>query len=253
MREGYNRVATNNIVINNGLHPHVWYPNSGDVFTQNIVFTAHRPAIMDAAIDKKGKWGLEVDRNFFMSHEADRNKFRQNSCDSLSIIMSPAFIDAAGGDFRLTAEGLSTAVGFRNFPMDRFGVKKPSLKKIAKQPEIPALKIRKDPNAQSPAITASWYGITLSEPVGNDLSAYGVSLGEQGIGLDNIPAGSKPEKWGFRKGDLLLAINGQKIAKVTDLVKYLSDKGSESSHRILLIREQQPLTIIVSESLEKIR
>jgi len=167
--------------------------------------------------------------------------------------MSPAFIDVAGGDFRLTAEGLSTAVGFRNFPMDRFGVKKPSLKKIAKQPEIPALKIRKDPNAQSPAITATWYGIALSEPVGNDLSAYGVSLGEQGIGLDNIPAGSKPEKWGLKKGDLLLAVNGVKLSKVAELVKYLNDKRFELTHRFMLIRDQQPITIIVSETLEAIR
>ncbi|MCE2834126.1 MAG: PDZ domain-containing protein [Chitinophagaceae bacterium] len=253
MREGYNRMATNNIIINNGLHPHVWYPNSGDVFTQNIVFTAHRPAIMDAAIDKKGKWGLEVDRNFFMSNENDRHKFSQNNCDSLSVVLDPAFIDAAGGDFRLTAEGLSKATGFRNFPMDRYGVKKPSLKKIAKQPEIPALKIRKDANVKLPAISATWYGITLSEPIGNDLSAYGVSLGEQGIGLENIPTGSRPEMWGFKKGDLLLAVNGQKLSKVTDFAKYLSDKGFEQTHRFLIIRNQQPMTIIVSETLEKIQ
>lgn len=253
MREGYNRKATNNVIINNGLHPHVWYPNSGDVFTYNIVFTAHRPAIMDAAIDKKGKWGLEVDHNFFMSNENDRNKFRQNDCDSQSVVMDPAFIDAAVGDFRLTAEGLSKTPGFRNFPMERFGVKKPSLKKIAKQPEIPTLKIRKEANVKLPAISASWYGITLSEPIGNDLSAYGVSLGEQGIGLDNIQTGSRPEKWGLKKGDLILSVNGIKLSKVTELVKYLSEKGYEQTHRFLIIRNQQPITIIVSETLEKIQ
>jgi S1-C subfamily serine protease len=132
-------------------------------------------------------------------------------------------------------------------------VKKPSLKKIAKQPEIPALKIRKDANVKLPAISATWYAITLSEPIGNDLSAYGVSLGEQGIGLENIPTGSRPEKWGFKKGDLLLAVNGQKLSKVTDFAKYMSDKGFEQTHRFLIIRNQQPMTIIVSETLEKIQ
>ncbi len=137
--------------------------------------------------------------------------------------------------------------------MDRFGVKKPSLKKIAKQPEIPALKIRKEANATLPATTASWYGIMLSEPIGNDLSAYGVSLGEQGIGLENIPASGKPEKWGFKKGDLLLAVNGMKLSRVAALVKYLNDKRFDPTHRFLLIRDQQPMTIIVSETLEVIR
>lgn len=33
-REGYNRTATNNIIINNSFHPHVWYKESGDVFTK---------------------------------------------------------------------------------------------------------------------------------------------------------------------------------------------------------------------------
>ena len=40
MREGYDRIATNNIIINNGLHPHVWYVNSGDIFKNNILFKA---------------------------------------------------------------------------------------------------------------------------------------------------------------------------------------------------------------------
>jgi hypothetical protein len=253
MREGYNRIATNNIIINNGLHPHVWYANSGDVFSHNIVFTAHRPAIMDASIDKKGKWGREVNHNYFMSNENDRNKFQVNGCDSQSITMNPAFVNANSGDFRLTTDGLSKASGFQNFPMDRFGVKKTKLKKIAKQPEIPALKIRKEETDKGKATKGYWYGVMLTEPVGNDLSAYGVSLGEQGIALETIPSGSKPDKWNFRKGDLLLAVNGYKLATISAMVRYLSEHGFDLNHRFLLIRDQQPMTITVSESLEKIR
>ncbi len=253
MREGYNRMATNNIIINNGLHPHVWYPNSGDVFSHNIVFTAHRPAIMDAAIDKKGKWGREIDHNYFISNENDRNKFMVNACDSNSIVLDAAFVNAAKGDFRLTSDGLSKASGFQNFPMNMFGVKKPALKKLAQQPEIPTLKIVKEANKSASSMKAVWYGCTLTEPVGNDLSAYGVSLGEQGIGLETIPPDCMPEKWGFKKGDLLLAINGYKIPSITVMRKYLAERGLDQTHRFLLIRSQQPMTIIVSASLEKIK
>ena len=46
MREGYDRIATNNIILNSSLHPHVWYPGSGDIFKSNIVFGAYKPAAM---------------------------------------------------------------------------------------------------------------------------------------------------------------------------------------------------------------
>ena len=44
LREGYGRIATNNVIVNNSLHPHVWFANSGDVFARNIVMGAYRPA-----------------------------------------------------------------------------------------------------------------------------------------------------------------------------------------------------------------
>ena len=54
--------VTNNVIINNSLHPHVWFENSGDVFVRNIVMGAYRPAAMNVA-----KWGQEVDHNLFVT------------------------------------------------------------------------------------------------------------------------------------------------------------------------------------------
>jgi len=42
LREGFNRVAENNIMINNSLHPHVWFANSEDVFKYNIVSNTYQ-------------------------------------------------------------------------------------------------------------------------------------------------------------------------------------------------------------------
>jgi hypothetical protein len=36
----------NNILVNNGYHPHVWYADSADVFRRNIVWTDYQPAHM---------------------------------------------------------------------------------------------------------------------------------------------------------------------------------------------------------------
>lgn len=52
LREGYDRIVTNNIIVNNTLHPHVWFRHSEDVFKHNIVFGAYRPAVMQRAIAK---------------------------------------------------------------------------------------------------------------------------------------------------------------------------------------------------------
>jgi len=65
MREGYNRTATNNIIVNNSLHLHDWYPESDDIFKNNIVFGAYKPAIMNSIIAADGKWGTQLDSNLF--------------------------------------------------------------------------------------------------------------------------------------------------------------------------------------------
>ena len=75
MREGYDRVATNNIILNNSLHPHVWVRNSDDVFKHNIVFTAYQPAVMNSALGESDRWGKELDYNLFATGQAAMRKF----------------------------------------------------------------------------------------------------------------------------------------------------------------------------------
>ncbi len=99
MREGYHREAINNIIINNGLHPHVWYQNSGDVFKNNIVFKSYQPAIMDRTTAKDGKWGKDLNYNFFVANQKVMNRFSTNDCDKNSGNGDPLFIDPVKGDF----------------------------------------------------------------------------------------------------------------------------------------------------------
>lgn len=131
-REGFHRRACNNIIINNSFHPHVWYDNSHDVFTCNIVMGPYRPA----GGMTKGKWGKEVDRNLFTTNDADRRKFASHGCDENSIVGNPMFIDPANGDFRVKENSPAIKLGFKNFPMNNFGVQRTELKAIARTPEI---------------------------------------------------------------------------------------------------------------------
>ena len=59
------------------------------------------------------------------------NKF---GWDEDSIVADPLFVDPAKGDFRVKDGSPALKLGFKNFPMDQFGVKKPSLKAIARTP-----------------------------------------------------------------------------------------------------------------------
>ena len=54
-----------------------------------------------------------------------------------SLVGDPLFVDPANGDFRVKDGSPALELGFKNFPMDQFGVVSPRLRAIARTPEIP--------------------------------------------------------------------------------------------------------------------
>jgi len=135
-REGFNRVVENNIIVNNSFHPHVWFGNSGDIFRCNIVFTTYHP------IGMKQPWGREVDHNLLhhrgqtAAHLATELQ-QQSGRDRHSFEADALFVDPAKGDYRVRHGSPALKLGFQNFPMDQFGVQKPSLKALARTPVLP--------------------------------------------------------------------------------------------------------------------
>ncbi|MBV5283544.1 MAG: PDZ domain-containing protein [Paludibacter sp.] len=246
LREGYNRIATNNIIINSGLHPHVWYKNSGDVFKNNIVFKAYQPAIMNAAIAVDGKWGKELDYNFYVSSKSEMNKFAKNSCDLNSLNGDPQFVDAEHCNFQVKATSPALKLGFQNLPMDQFGVTKPSLKAIAKTPQIPVIDVNIKPEAVAvKIITYTWFGVALKEPNGDEMSAFGMAFDAGGVCMTMVAENSEAAKLGFRTGDLLQGINGAKIKTINDLSNYLNQNLGIKKYYFILIRNQAKMDMIV--------
>lgn len=213
LREGFRRKAWNNIMVNNGLHPHVWFADSGDHFTSNIVMSAHRGV---RTPDKQVR-GAEIDRNLFFT--VDSAKVASNhdfGWDRNSISADPLFMDPAKGDFRVRDGSPAFGIGFENFPMDRFGVKKPSLRAIARTPVIPAL--RTDAGPAEKDATGKWFGATVRALSGEEFSAFGVSREDGGIQIVRIPPRSKAAVAGFKADDVIQRINGRKTASLEDLV-----------------------------------
>lgn len=215
LREGYGRVVTNNIIVNNSLHPHVWYGKSGDVVKGNIFFRGYMPALMNACIADSGKWGNEVDYNFFIS-AADRDKFRKNSCDLHSLVGNPQFVDAEHGDYRLSPQSPVRQLGFKDIPMDSFGVVSPRLRRIAKTPELPVLILNQQEDAAGECWV--WQGMTLKnmETLGEQSATGTKDL--CGVLILSIEYDS-PWVSSLRANDVIQQCNGGKVCDLNDLKK----------------------------------
>ncbi len=239
LREGFHRKVWNNIAVNNSLHPHVWYDNSGDEVTGNIWMGAYRPA----GGMPQGNWGKEIDRNLFTTSEADRTRFANHGCDRHSLVGDALFYDASRGDFRVKKESPAAKLGFRNFPMDRFGVQSPRLKAMARVPEVPQIRIAA-PIAPAGA-THQWLEANVRALQGEEYSAYGVSKESGGVLLVEVPANSTAAKWGFRTGDLIQSVNSRPVQSPADLIGRQEPTGGRL--RVGIVRDQQPQTVEVGK------
>lgn len=239
MREGYDRVATNNIILNNSLHPHVWVRNSGDVFKHNIVFTAYQPAVMNSALGESDRWGKELDYNLFATGQAAMRKFAAHGADAHSISADPLFVNPGQGDFRVRPESPAFKIGFRNFDMTDFGVKSVKLKKLARTPDIPeiVLQIQDEVSAEY-----TWLGAVLKEVKGEELSAYGAKFSQASMALDRVPAESEAYKLGLRSGDLLLSFGGKEISTAASF-KQLLEEHAGTSGELLVMRNQKEMVV----------
>ena len=135
-REGFYRVVENNITVNNGFHPHVWYKHSGDIVRRNIFWTDH---YLPAGGMPASPWGQVMDYNLVHHPGTDTPQpaaklAQQSQRDAHSIVADAQFVDPASGDFRVRDDSPAVSLGFVNFPMDQFGVQKPQLKRIARTP-----------------------------------------------------------------------------------------------------------------------
>ena len=250
LREGYDRIVTNNIILNNSLHPHVWYPNSGDVFKNNILFGAYRPAIMNSSIPSDGKWGNVVDSNYFVCDSAQMHRFLKNGCDSHSLNGDPMFVDAAIGNYQVKENSDALKIGFQNFSTTSFGVQKAALKAIAKQPELPQLNIYASPQNKPNNKAVKWMGAMLSEPWGDELSAYGVGFNEGGIALLQIDPASSLLTIGFKAGDLIQVINGVPVKNISDFLSRFNHPSSGAdAYEFEIIRNQQKQKLIIKDKL----
>lgn len=236
-REGYRRKAWNNVILNNGFYIHVWYPRGGNEFTRNIVMRGH------SMVSPASDWAAGVDHNFFTT-ATGLAAMRKAGSDAHSISGDPKFVDPVHGDFRVSDDSPVLKTGFKNFPMDRFGVKKPSLRTMARTPVIPGLVIGDDSSAErrDEAPPVYWLGARLHALVGEEFSAFGVAQETGGVQLVEIPPGASAAAFGMKRDDLIIALNESKTPDLPALFAALSKaRGDEID--VEFVRDQKPVKI----------
>jgi len=244
MREGYDREATNNIIINNSLHPHVWYPGSGDVFKHNIVFGAYKPAVMTRGMAPDAKWGAELDSNLFATNHAHRLKFAVNGCDENSIVGDPLFIDPQKGDYRVKDNSPAFKIGFENFSMDSFGVVSEKLRNKAKQPSMPIFSVA---GQETSGKIYRFHGADLKNvETEGEQSAAGLSSAK-GIIFLNVPEYSEMAKNGFQTGDVIMRCDDIVINDFEQLDSLIKN-NQKNDIPLVIMRNQREKTLILPAS-----
>ncbi|MGI9137777.1 MAG: right-handed parallel beta-helix repeat-containing protein [Sediminibacterium sp.] len=247
-REGYHRTATNNIIINNSFHPHVWYKESGDIFTKNVLMGTYKEILMNNTIGENKKWGKFIDNNFFMGDSSNNHFFKMNGCDSNSKMGDPIFKDPSHGDFTVQNKNALIEIGFVNFDMKNFGVISPKLKSIAKKPSMPHLNYFKQ---SQPAITAIWMGTKITEPKKESMSAFGVGFEVEGIAIGEINNQSLLHQIGFKKGDLIIGMNGEKTSSIKNFKALLfANFNKILKYNFIIIRSQEKMNIYITGKID---
>ncbi|WP_339704015.1 peptide-binding protein [Algoriphagus aquimarinus] len=236
LREGFYRTVYNNIMVNNGFHPHVWFKESHDVFTRNIVMTSHKQIGVNF-------WGDKVDENFFTS-EADLDKSREFGVERSGEFGDPMFVNPEAGDFSVQEDSPAIqTVGFVNFDMDTFGVTSPELKKMADSPGIPFLLLE---NEENKAEIREWHGFKVKnmETLGEQ-SAAGLNeiTGVVVLEVPNQYDTSAPNS--LRAGDVILECWDEEVSDFISLSKVEKGNNWKGLTELKVWRNQALISVVI--------
>jgi hypothetical protein len=241
-REGYERDVENNVTVNSGYDTHVWPTDSGDVFAHNIVWASHpyRPIGMPPK-----PWGKSFDFNLVQTSGATGTApatalQAKSGRDAHSIVADAKFIDPAHGNYDVRPDSPAIALGFKNFPMDAFGVTDPALRAMARTPVLPDAGGTKG-EATRDATPRTWLGVEVRNVASEaEMSAYGTA-GVSGVLVLRPPTAGPLARAGLAANDVIRAVDGKLIDAVTDLPTAAASVGT-----VMIVRQQQNQTLTVA-------
>lgn len=233
-REGFDREAWNNVIVNNSFHPQVWFADSGDMFEHNIVMATYQPVLMK-------HWDARIDYNLFPTKQA-LAQARQFGVGAHSAFGHPQLLDPTRGDYRVAASSPALALGFRNFPMDTFGVTSPALKALARHPTFPDLISSTNAPSDRTYLLLGAEIKTVSSL--DEQSAAGLPK-MAGVLVLKVSPGSPAAKSGLGPGDVIVEANDsqgsseESIDTVDDLKRLVAVRAWRGEVDVVVMRNQK--------------
>jgi len=206
LREGYHRIVRNNLVVANTFHPHVWFKDCQDQVYANIWATPYEP------IQNRGK-GKLWDKNIHLN-QVGLKKAQTYGVDSNAVTTSLTYRNPDKLDYSFEPNAACIKVGFKPFDLTKFGVQKPSLKKIARTPH-PAV-IPAGDNRSTPIHTVAGAKIKNVETLG-EVSATGLP-DKDGVLFANVSSDSFFAKAGLKNNDVIRALNGKAVKTCSEFL-----------------------------------
>jgi len=251
-REGYFRRCENNVIVGQTFNPHVWYPDCDTTFRRNIVWEdRYRPARM-----RKTDQGDRMDHNLVhrpgVADPKPAEGLRKFGGDAHSMIADAQFVDPSAGDYRVKAGSPALDLGFKNFPMDRFGVQNPALKRIARTPPLPdtlraaGTRSRDWDRTHATPKTAHWLGaVVKSIETRGEMSALG--LGDRdGVLVAEVPSGSAAAAAGLKQNDVIRKLNGRPVKNLEAFAEAVKPAAAASPVTLTLWRDQADVSLKVT-------
>ena len=225
LREGFFRTVRNNI--SPLFSPHVWFPDSRDVVTNNLLVGKNaydpRGMTMDRAKD------ATFDFNLFAAYTVSED-LRRLGLDRHSVSGNPEFIAPMSGDYRVQPGSPAERIGFANFPMDRFGVVSPSLKARAKSWSGLGRAFGTTDDGATTAPLHQWLGATLRDLVNRGRESAVVSNMElsddRGILIKAVAPESPAALATIPTDAVIVAANDVNIANLAALSSVVREAGA---------------------------
>ena len=184
----------------------------------------------------------EVDYNIFTDSLAYLAA-RQLGGDVHSIVTTIRFMDAMKGNFNVADDSeVIIKGGFRNFPMNKFGVLSSHLKQLAESPVMPVPLVT-DNDADTK--TMLWKGVTLKNlNTLEERSATGMDT-ERGVYVISVDALDSPVRDFIAPNDVILSINGKSVNNLCDMKEALRYIDTLKRVELVIFRNQKEDKIVI--------
>ena len=217
LREGFDRIVHNNIIVNGRVEIHVPYELAKDRIYSNL-FVGDCPWGFAGCDEARFLTTKDyVDKNWYFNFSKRINlpswSFFNNSemiYDKGGILGdNPDFVDIMNNDYTIQNKAAMALVGIENIPMDSFGKPDCEFKSPVLAKEVVNFTHKEVDKRE-------WKGAIISNIDDSIMSSTGFH-GYSGVYFEKIPNDSVASKIGFKERDILLSLNKIEIQSISNI------------------------------------